>query len=220
MSSVNLLQFSIRIVSIALSTTLILVAMLSDAEVAWCGNGTTEGPVTINSAELFNDVFSDVIYWPLVVSVALGVVRIGNHALLCVSSRFVNFITIVDIAQGIVKSSCTIIPIIVVVDCVQKSTVCWFSYGASPFVGLLVASCGISTAMSIFDVVTLVIRDAHPYEKVAITQQLDQDQGQMASNDGSVPMVRLEIDNDSVEVDDGDGDGDGDCDDNTNESVL
>ena len=186
-------------ISIVLSTSLLLVASLSNVELAWCEDDKGAKPITLQSLVDRGDASAMSVCWLLYLSIAFGFARLANYLIKCVKVGTWRFLTALDIAEGIMASGMSMVAIIVTVDKVFKDDACGFRDGASPFIGLLVASSGILISVSLFDIITLVFGDAYsysPYQQVMDTQQ-QQDQGVpldcVGGDANKVTVVRLEV---------------------------
>ena len=199
MNTLCTLKCVVVVISIVLSTALLLVASLSNVELAWCGDDKEADPITLQSLVDRGDASAISVCWLLYLSIAFGFARLSNYLIKCVKVETWRFLTALDIAEGIMASGMTMVAIFVTADKVFKDDMCEFRDGASPFIGLLIASCGISISVSLFDVITLVLGDAYsysPYQQVMDTQQ-QQDQSIsldcVGGDENKVEVVRLEV---------------------------
>ena len=191
------LKCAITALSIVLSATLTIVAMLSNVEVAWCKRDAQMSPMTLRLLVDNNDTYGVSVYWLLQACVLIGFARLINYVIFSVRIQTWRFLTTLDIAEGIMIAGMVMIAIIVTVIRVLEDEQCLFRDGASPFIGLLVASSGISISVSLFDIIMLVVGDAHSYEPVLDTQQSDDKGAALENGVGSCPEglapARLEI---------------------------
>lgn len=196
------LKGAIVVLSIVLSTILLLLASLSNIELAWCTDGKE---MTLQSLVDNGDVSGMSVQWLLHVSVLFGFARLVNHCIKCVAkAQTWHFLMALDIAEGILISAMVMVAIVITLSKVLQNEACSLQDANSPFLGILIASNAISISVSLFDIITLVFENAYSYQEVVDTQE-QQDQGIASDCVGSdaneATVVSLKVESDGAPLD-------------------
>jgi len=183
------LLFAVRMATIVISTTLLIIALMPITELAMCkqvnGNSTSVSLQQLVGCDehgfmICNNEHGIMVYWLLWSSIILGLTRLATHSMACVSNTASTMFRVMDILASMVTCVIIITAIITIMYRVLSSEDCEFMNGASPFVGLLVASSGTTLAMATFEVCTMYAESSSPYEELSVQQQQDEEVVMMA----------------------------------------
>lgn len=195
------LQFSVRVVSIIISTMLLIISLIPEIRVAVCQEANGESTsVSLQKLVDLGDKYGIAVYWFLWGSIVLNFARLATLIAVFRANKTCSLFSIADIATSIMVCSIVITATITILCNILKSDICEFKDGASPFVGLLVASSGTMLSTTIFELFTLISVSASPYQELAVQQQQDEMTalamtgcGDSTSNSGLHDIQRMEI---------------------------
>lgn len=199
------LQFLMRAVSIVISTILLIISLVPAIKVAVCEDNGKIMSVSIQELVDHGDKHGKTVYWLLWSSIILNFARLASHAAIFRANKACAMFVIADSAASIVICASISTAIITTLYRIIKGSDCEFKDGASPFLGLLVASSGTLLSTTTFDLFTLISTESSAYQELALHQQQDDDSktttaiamtdcGDCTSNPLANDMERTEID--------------------------